>query len=200
MQRTDEQPPAVKAPAEVLCPEDSVASNSTESSLRDTPETPGSAISGGGSSGSLLGRFGPGASGERAPAEVLEAFNSASSGAKAVQRLLDFGVLPTSGSGGAVAAFLLANDGKLDASMVGDYLGGDDPVACEAAGLVMDSLTFRGMPLDSALRKMISVIKLPGELSSLPANISKGSIVSVQGICGERSCASSARRSRSSPL
>jgi hypothetical protein len=162
MQRSEAQPQAEKAPAEVLWLEDSFASASSSSSFRGAPETPGLANGGNSSSGSLPGRSGLDASGERAPPEVLEAFNSASSGAKAVQRLVDFGILPASDGRAAVAAFLLANDGKLDASMVGDYLGGDDPVAAEAAGLVMDSLTFRGMPLDSALRKMISVIKLPG--------------------------------------
>lgn len=169
MQRTDAQPPAEKALAEGLWLEDSLASAFSSSSLRDAPGTPrsagGAGGGGSGSSGSLLGRLGPGPSGERAPAEVLQAFNSAPSGAKAVQRLLDFGILPASDSGAAVASFLLANDGKLDASMVGDYLGGDGPVASEAAGLVMDSLNFRGMPLDSAMRKMISVIKLPGAVA-----------------------------------
>ena len=60
-------------------------------------------------------------------------------------------------------AFLLANDGKLDASKVGDYLGGRDAAARETARLVIGSLSLRGIPLDGALRLMISFIKLPGE-------------------------------------
>jgi len=79
-----------------------------------------------------------------------------------VAQLIGLGMLPPD-QPAAVAQFLIANDGKLDPSLVGDFLGGDGALPSATAGLVMDSLSFRGMPLDSALRKMISVIKLPGE-------------------------------------
>ena len=46
---------------------------------------------------------------------------------------------------------------------MGDYLGGRDAAARETARLVIGSLSLRGVPLDSALRLMISLIKLPGE-------------------------------------
>jgi len=110
-----------------------------------------------------LGAGGPSALGyDLAERDARAIFNGASSGAKGVQRLLEGGHLTPDGGAPAVAAFLLSNDGKLDASKVGEYLSGADDVARETAGLVLDSMAFAGLPLDSALRKTISLIKLPG--------------------------------------
>ena len=43
---------------------------------------------------------------------------------------------------------------------MGDYLGGRDAAARETARLVIGSLSLRGVPLDGALRLMISFVKL----------------------------------------
>ena len=99
---------------------------------------------------------------ERAPSAALAAFNSAKSGDKAVAALVSGGHVED-GEPETIAAFLLANDGKLDASKVGDYLGGRDAAARETARFVIGSLSLRGVPLDGALRLMISFVKLPGE-------------------------------------
>ena len=112
---------------------------------------------GGESSSSASGAGGT----ERAPSAALAAFNRAKSGDKAVAALVSYDHID--GEPETIAAFLLANDGKLDASKVGDYLGGRDAAARETARIVIGSLSLRGVPLDSALRLMISFIKLPGE-------------------------------------
>mmetsp|Transcript_49252 Transcript_49252/g.106679 ORF Transcript_49252/g.106679 Transcript_49252/m.106679 type:complete len:944 (+) Transcript_49252:765-3596(+) len=107
-----------------------------------------------------------GSAGGRASASTLRLFNSAKSGEKAVAALLSQGLLG-SGSAVEVAQFLLANDGKLDASKVGDFLGGHEPLNQQALRIIMESLSFRKLPLDSALRLMISFIKLPGEAQKI---------------------------------
>ena len=73
------------------------------------------------------------------------------------------------GDGGAdeVAAFFLRNDGKLDATMVGDYLGGHEEMQREVLQKVLAAVKLEGLPLDSALRKTIALIKLPGEAQKI---------------------------------
>ena len=63
----------------------------------------------------------------------------------------------------SLRSFSQTTASSVDASKVGDYLGGRDAAARETARLVIGSLSLRGVPLDSALRLMISFIKLPGE-------------------------------------
>jgi len=98
----------------------------------------------------------------RDPSFVRAVFSHASSPEKGIRALIEQGHL---GEGGAadIASFFLRNDGKLDPSKVGDYLGGNDSVQREALQHVLSTIQLEGLPLDSALRKTISMIKLPGE-------------------------------------
>jgi hypothetical protein len=101
------------------------------------------------------------------PSKALRLFNSASSGAKAARKLVAEGLL---GGGGAqeLADFIFDNDGKLDQEMVGDLLSGSkEELGGQALPLVMGSIAFEALPLDSALRLMIASIKLPGEAQKI---------------------------------
>jgi len=67
------------------------------------------------------------------------------------------------GSVGSVADFLLRNDGKLELGRIGEYLGGLEATNRGVCDALLRTLDFSGLPLDRALRRMISLIKLPGE-------------------------------------
>ena len=67
----------------------------------------------------------------------------------------------------AVAGFLVRNDGKLDLAKVGDFLGGSDELNRGVCNEMLRTLNFVEMPLDRALRRMISLIKLPGEAQKI---------------------------------
>jgi len=100
----------------------------------------------------------------RAAPRALQLFNGAKSGEKAIKELAKAELLGAAGDR-EVADFLVHNDGKLDPAKVGDLLG--TAGQGEALRLVMEALSFRGLPLDSALRRMISFVKLPGEAQKI---------------------------------
>ena len=81
---------------------------------------------------------------------------------KAIKELIDKGLLGA-GTPADIAGFFLLNDGKLDASKLADYLGDAGEVNKLVLRLLLGACDFSGMPMDSALRKMISLTKLPGE-------------------------------------
>jgi len=81
-------------------------------------------------------------SSNRASHAVLRTFNSSSSGEKAVKVMLQQELLGD-GSAAELAMFLLANEGKLDPSMVGDLLGSKNEMCEEALRLVLRGLAAR---------------------------------------------------------
>jgi hypothetical protein len=58
---------------------------------------------------------------------------------------------------------LIANDGKLKLEYVGDYVGGEKEHHKETLAAILEVMDFSEVPLDSALRRFIALIKLPGE-------------------------------------
>ena len=85
---------------------------------------------------------------------------------KAIKALVEAGHLGA-GTPQDVANFFLQNDGKLDLDRVADYIGERDDAHQDCLRLMIGTLQFGGLPLDSALRKMISLIKLPGEAQKI---------------------------------
>ena len=61
---------------------------------------------------------------------------------------------------------------KLDPAKIGDYLGGDKDDNKEVLRLMLERCDFKDLPLDSALRKMIAFIKLPGEAQKIDRIVS----------------------------
>ena len=100
--------------------------------------------------------------GGRAPSEALALFNEAKSAEKGFKALVAAGFI-SEATPEELAQFILANDGKLELSRVGDYVGGDSETEKEVLRLLLETFDFKGVPLDSAMRKMIALIKLPGE-------------------------------------
>ena len=127
-----------------------------------------------------------------APAHALRAFNCAASADKGVAAVRALGVLGAAAddedgddSGGkqnddgdddggadadadaddgeALAAFFWRNDGKLDQKLVGEYIGGGgaEHATCRAA--LLGRLRLQGLPLDSAMRRLVALCGLPGE-------------------------------------
>ncbi|MDC0525587.1 hypothetical protein OAO87_01215 [bacterium] len=94
------------------------------------------------------------------------------SGEKAIKAIVEMGHLGT-GEASDVATFFEQNDGKLDTAKVADYLGGDRDTNKEVLRLMLERCEFAGMPLDSALRKMIAFIKLPGEAQKIDRIVSQ---------------------------
>ena len=99
--------------------------------------------------------------------QAIAIFNKAKSAEKAVAELVKSGFLPEPASATAVAGYLVRNDGKLDLAKVGDFLGGSDELNKGVCNEMLQTLNFEGMPLDRALRRMISLIKLPGEAQKI---------------------------------
>ena len=113
----------------------------------------------------------PGRASQRAPRHALAIFNKADAAKKGIKELRAQGLLGDDAQ--AVCSFLLNNDGKLDLGEVGDYLGSDPSVgdwareAHEVCKLVIGTLPLQGFTLDSALRRMIALVKLPGEAQKI---------------------------------
>ena len=61
-----------------------------------------------------------------------------------------------------VCNFFVANDGKLDLGMIGDFLGSDSDECRAVCHLMIGSLPLAGLSLDSSLRRVIALVKLPG--------------------------------------
>ena len=99
---------------------------------------------------------------QRSPPEVIAMFNGPKSVEKQMKALMDEGHLGE-GSPEEIAAFLLQNDGKLELSRVGDYVGGGDDGPKLVLRAMLRTLDFADVPIDSALRKFIALVKLPGE-------------------------------------
>mmetsp|Transcript_52462 Transcript_52462/g.139440 ORF Transcript_52462/g.139440 Transcript_52462/m.139440 type:complete len:228 (-) Transcript_52462:1005-1688(-) len=97
---------------------------------------------------------------------AISAFNKAKSAEKGIAELVREGLL-VEADVASVAGFLRRNDGRLDLSKVGDYLGGSDEINRGVCNALLQTLDFDGMQLDSALRRMISLIKLPGEAQKI---------------------------------
>ena len=102
----------------------------------------------------------------RDPSAVTSTFNRAKSAEKGIRTLIDLQML-AGGSAAEIASFFLRNDGKLDATKVGDYLGGHEEIQRDALQVVLAAVPLAGLPLDSALRKTIALIKLPGEAQKI---------------------------------
>ena len=100
----------------------------------------------------------------RSPREAIIAFNMPRdrSANKSIKALLSDGHLGA-GTAADIARFVVLNDGKLDQSKVADYLGDAGELNLSVLQLLLETLDFEGLPMDSALRKMISLTKLPGE-------------------------------------
>ncbi|KAL1495851.1 hypothetical protein AB1Y20_014495 [Prymnesium parvum] len=102
----------------------------------------------------------------RDPRAAIALFNKAKSVEKAVAELVKAGFLADA-SVASISGFLIRNDGKLDQTKIGDYLGGSEELNRGVCNALLETLDFEGMPLDSALRQMISLIKLPGEAQKI---------------------------------
>ena len=99
-------------------------------------------------------------------------FNGAKSAEKGFALLEASGFLGE-GTADDKAAFLLDNDGKLELAKVGDYVGGGDDEHKEVLRIILQTFDFEGVPLDSALRMFIALIKLPGESQKIDRIISR---------------------------
>ena len=110
----------------------------------------------------------------RSPRPAIVAFNIPKdrSVEKSVKEIVQMGHMGT-GEAEDVAAFLEHNDGKLDPAKVADYLGGEKDANKEVLRLMLDRCDFSGLPLDTALRKMIALIKLPGEAQKIDRIVSQ---------------------------
>ncbi|KAL3932774.1 MAG: hypothetical protein SGPRY_000563 [Prymnesium sp.] len=75
----------------------------------------------------------------RDPPEVTDLFNNASSAEKGIRALMEQQALDD-GDAADIASFILRNDGKLDQSKVGDYLGGSDALPRETLQLLLAAL------------------------------------------------------------
>jgi Sec7-like guanine-nucleotide exchange factor len=101
----------------------------------------------------------------RAPRAVLAMFNSASSAAKGLKALRAKGFLAEGAQ--AVCNFFIANDGKLDLVKIGDFLGSDSDECRAVCRFMIGSLPLAGLSLDSSLRRVIALVKLPGEAQKI---------------------------------
>lgn len=122
-------------------------------------------MSSGGSGGSSASS---GARPVRSARDAIVSFNVPKdrSAEKAVRHLREVGHIGD-GMPEDIAGFFLLNDGKLDPSKVADYLGGEKEEQKEALRQLLATRDFGGLPLDSALRRMIALIKLPGEAQKI---------------------------------
>ena len=98
---------------------------------------------------------------DRSPREVIAMFNDAKSADKGIKAMVEAGYLD--GTPADTAHFLIANDGKLKLEYVGDYVGGEKEHHKETLAAILEVMDFSEVPLDSALRRFIALIKLPGE-------------------------------------
>ena len=104
----------------------------------------------------------------RSPRPAIIAFNMPKerSANKAIKELVEQGALGR-GRASDIAGFILLNDGKLDASKVADYLSDSAELNKEVLRELLSACDFANLPIDSALRKMISLTKLPGEAQKI---------------------------------
>ena len=92
-------------------------------------------------------------------------FNNASSAAKGLKALRAKGFLAEGAQ--PVCDFFIANDGKLDLDKIGDILGSDGDECRAVCRFMIGSLPLAGLSLDSSLRRVIALIKLPGEAQKI---------------------------------
>eukprot|EP01117_Protostelium_nocturnum_P012512 TRINITY_DN4612_c0_g1_i4.p1 TRINITY_DN4612_c0_g1~~TRINITY_DN4612_c0_g1_i4.p1 ORF type:complete len:1640 (+),score=303.31 TRINITY_DN4612_c0_g1_i4:223-5142(+) len=72
----------------------------------------------------------------------------------------------------SVAKFL-RNQEKLDKASVGDYLGEKDPFCISVLHSYVDAFTFEDLAVDLALRKFLSLFRLPGEAQKIDRMMEK---------------------------
>ena len=101
----------------------------------------------------------------RALRAELAMFNNASSAAKGLKALRAKGFLAEGAQ--PVCDFFIANDGKLDLVKIGDFLGSDGDECRAVCRFMIGSLPLAGLSLDSSLRRVIALVKLPGEAQKI---------------------------------
>jgi len=101
----------------------------------------------------------------RAPRAVLAIFNNASSAKKGLKELRAKGHVGDDAQ--AVCNFFLHNDGKLNLEHIGDFLGSGEDECKEVRTMMIGSLQLSGLSLDSSLRRVIALVKLPGEAQKI---------------------------------
>lgn len=72
-----------------------------------------------------------------------------------------------------MAEFLRSREADLDPAMVGEILGGHDPLHVAIMHKFIDADDYTGMPIDLALRHLLGSFRLPGEAQKIDRIVEK---------------------------